>query len=419
MNMGVVPEEVLGRETCRAGGGEFLASSSPTRINSQRVNLVYMLGSLEDGGAERRTLELIKHLDRRLFAVSLVLMEETGIGRALDCVDQHFIMRVPAGDKSRWWARIPSLTRAIWKTREQLVRWRSHIVHAMLPGPSILGGAAARLAGVPVFIGSRPCLTRLYRPGGIVALADRMAFQIATMNVANSLAVGKEMVAIGGCPPRKCHTIYNGVDTQRFHPDLSRSWRTKMGWTDANVVFGMVANFRAYKRHQDFVQVAASVTKHYPEARFVMVGEDYGSRAAVVQQISELGLKEKVFVIDADPSPEKIYAAVDVYVCTSESEGFSNAILEAMACGLPVIATDVGGNAEAVSNGITGFLVPCASLEALNDAMTVVLLNPQRRHSLGLKGRLRVEQEFSLDRMISSHEKLYLQLTEKWRKMAA
>jgi glycosyltransferase involved in cell wall biosynthesis len=416
--MEVLPEEVL-KDKISGVDREPRASFGHADVQSQRINLVYMLGSLRDGGAERRTLELIKHLDRRRFAVSLILMEEAGIERALDWVDRCFVMHLPGGSKSRWWARMPSLTRAVWRTRKQLIHWRSHIVHAMLPGPSIIGGVAARLAGVPVFIGSRPCLTHLYRSGGIVALADKMAFHIATMNLANSLAVGKDMVAVGGCPPRKCRTIYNGVDTQRFHPYLSRSWRTKMGWTNENVVFGVVANFHAYKRHQDLVQVAATITRHHPGARFVMVGEDYGSRAAVLQQIGDLGLKERVFVVDADPSPEKIYAAIDVYVCTSESEGFSNAILEAMACGLPVIATDVGGNAEAVSNGITGLLVPCASLGALANAITAVLQDQERRHSLGLKGRERVEQEFSLDRMISSHEQLYLQLTAKWRKTAA
>jgi glycosyltransferase involved in cell wall biosynthesis len=119
--------------------------------------------------------------------------------------------------------------------------------------------------------------------------------------------------------------------------------------------------------------------------------------------------------LDSDSSPEKIFAALDVYVCASESEGFSNVILEAMACGKPVIATKVGGNPEAVDEGVTGFLVPYGSPQAIAEAAVQLLQDPAQRHSMGAMGRRRVEREFSLERMVRLHEELYLRLFSQWR----
>jgi glycosyltransferase involved in cell wall biosynthesis len=383
----------------------------------QRVKVAYIVGSLQDAGAERRTLELLKHLDRERFAPSLILMEQTGVERAQGCAEQCFVMGVPEAGNTRWLGRSLSLAGAVWRTRAQLVKWRTHVVHAMLPASSIVGGAAARLARVPVLVGSRPCLVSLYRSGNrVVSLADKMAFRMAHVNLGNSIAVSREMIALGGCPPEKCHTIHNGVDTRRFHPGISQYWRAEMGWNNQNVVFGMVANFRAYKRHIDLVEAADMIGQRFPEARFILAGADFGSQRSVMARVRELGLEDKVRVVESDSSPEKILAALDVYVCASESEGFSNVILEAMACGKPVIATNVGGNPEAVKDGITGFLVPYGSPQAIAGAASMLLNDPAQRRSMGTMGRRRVEQEFSLERMVRLHEQLYLQLFSEWRR---
>jgi len=403
-----LPPETQARDT-RSPDQQFVGRGRP------RIKVTYIVGCLQDAGAERRTLELLKHLDRDRFAPSLVLMERNGVERAQEWTEESYVMGVPEGGNSRWLGRSLSLAGAILRTRRQLVKWQTQVVHAMLPASSIVGGAAARLARVPVFIGSRPCLASLYRSGNrAVSLADSIAFRMAHVNLGNSHAVSREMIAVGGCPPEKCHTIHNGVDTRRFHPNLSRNWRATMGWSDQNVVFGMVANFRGYKRHVDLVEAASMMAQRYPETRFVLVGADFGSRNSVLERIRHLGLEDKIHVLDSDSSPEKIFAALDVYVCASESEGFSNVILEAMACGKPVIATNVGGNPEAVDEGVTGFLVPCWSPQAIAEA-AAQLQDPSRRHSMGAMGRRRVEQEFSLERMVRLHEELYLRLFSQWR----
>ena len=385
-----------------------------------RVKVTYVAGSLRDGGAERQVLELIRNLNRQWFVPSLILLEDVTLDRAQGWATEHFVMDIPEGGNSRWLTRSFSMARAVRRTAAQLSAWGSDVVHAFSPGPSILGGMAARMAKVPVFVGSRHSLVSLYRSrGGLVALADRLAFHLADVTLGPSEAVTREMISLGGCPRRKCCTLYNGVDTSRFRPDLPRWWRTKMGWNEQDVVFGMVANFRACKGHADFVQAAAQIAQRNPEARFVMVGADQGLKAATEQQVRKLELGDKTRIVDVDPSPEKIFAAMDVCVCTSTSEAFGLVLAEAMACGRPVIATAVGGIPEVVRCGETGFLVPVGSPSSVAEAAESLLRDPARRRVMGMSGRLRAEQNFSLDRMVSRHEQLYLQLLSERKRTAA
>lgn len=207
--------------------------------------------------------------------------------------------------------------------------------------------------------------------------------------------------------------VSNGVDISRFRSDLLPSWRASMGWRKEDVVMGMIANFRACKGHRDFVRAAAIIASRHSEARFVMVGADQGTRGETERQVKLLGLGEKVSILDSDPSPEKIYAAIDIYVCTSTSEAFSLVVAEAMACGKPVVATNVGGIPEVMSDGKTGFLVPPGDPDAVAEAAEPLLQDQTLRRLMGDCGRRRVQSEFSLERMITTHEKLYHELLEQ------
>ena len=117
-------------------------------------------------------------------------------------------------------------------------------------------------------------------------------------------------------------------------------------------------------------------------------------------------------MLDGCPSPEEIFAALDVYVCTSEAEGFSNAILEAMACAKPVIATSVGGNREAVRHDHSGFLVPPGDVLALSQRAETLLADGRLRKTMGMNGRKLAETEFSLRAMVQAHQEMYFNLFE-------
>jgi glycosyltransferase involved in cell wall biosynthesis len=242
------------------------------------------------------------------------------------------------------------------------------------------------------------------------AWIDQLTIRLADFNLGNSDAVTQELISAGKCPPFKCGTIHNGVDTQKFHPANPTHFRSLIGWNDNHVVFGILANFSSVKRHIDFVRSAEIIARSHPEARFVMAGADYGQRTDVCREIERAGLTSIFHVAQSTPNPAEIFAALDVYVSASSSEGFSNVVLEAMASGKPVIATDTGGNPEAVVHGETGFLVPVASPPSIAQAAKQLLQNPSLRHQMGLRGRARVEERFSLSAMARKNEQLYLNL---------
>lgn len=387
------------------------AALQPVAVTDRKIHVCYLLGSLRDGGTERQALELMRGLDKQRFEVSVILFEEDGVERLSDVAQDHCILGIPQ-QSSKWLRGMTAWTGAAARMYSCFRLWRPDVIHAFLAGPSGLGVWPARLARVPAFIGSRRSMLADYRRGRRVAsFADDLAFKLSDVNVGNCGAVSDEMVSAGRCRPNKCATIYNGVDTEKFHPSVQPRWRKELDWEE-NLVLGLVANFYPYKRHTDFVQAASLIHEKHPEARFVMVGADYGTKSATSGQIKELGLDSKIKLLERVP-PEQVFAGLDVLVCPSETEGCSNVLLEAMASGKPVIATRVGGNPEIVVDGQTGFLIPPFSPQAIADAADRLISNRMLRLMMGERGRRRAVDHFSLGAMIAAHERLYLQLLHR------
>jgi glycosyltransferase involved in cell wall biosynthesis len=205
-------------------------------------------------------------------------------------------------------------------------------------------------------------------------------------------------------------TIYNGVDTVRLSPQTGPETRQQLGFTPRHVVFGIVANFRECKRHIDFVHAAARLRDRMPHARFLMVGAHDSTHNAVQAEIQRMGLGATFATVIGTSEPERYYSAMDVYVCASATEGLSNSILEAMACGRPVIATKVGGNPELVQHGESGYLVAPFAPEEVASAGQILASDPYLRHRMGARARSDAEALFSLSAMVERYENLYTDL---------
>jgi glycosyltransferase involved in cell wall biosynthesis len=369
-----------------------------------RTKIAYFIGHLATGGAESQLVELLRYLDRVRFEPFLILLEDVGAERAVNLVDEVYCVR-----SNKYESNLAAeLTRIVRMLREI----KPTILHAMLPEQCILGFAAARLCFVPILIGSRLSLVDCYRPNHsrLVAAADRFATRISTRMIANSRAIVDELVVLDKAPPSKISLIYNGIDSERFNPAIKSAVKAELGWNSENIVFGCVANFFEYKRQTDLVVAAEQIVSNFPQARFLLLGEDRGTMGEVRREISSRGLDGFFVIVPGRPDPEYIYSVMDVYVCTSATEGFSNAILEAMACGKPVIATNVGGNSEAVIDGQTGVIVPPYSPGDIASAASALLRSPALRYAMGNLGRLRIEAQFSVKSMVAAHEEVYAHL---------
>jgi L-malate glycosyltransferase len=371
-----------------------------------QTKIAYFIGCLGTGGAEHQLLELLRNLDRSRFSPSLVLFEDKTASRADGLVVGTHSLGIASTGKTRW--RVPGLatTAAVLRLASYLRHHSPEILHAFLPAACALAVPAGKLARVPVVICTRLSLTNGYRTGGLRDGVDRLATRLCDFVVCNSTAATLEVVELDKVPSERVTTIYNGVDTLRFRPG-DRRLRKQYGWNDNNIVFGVVANFIPYKRHTDFIRAAAIIAAQEPLARFVMAGEDHGPLNSIIEEIERYQLQDKFTVIRGTAEPERLYPALDVYICSSETEGLSNVLLEASACDLPIIATRAGGNPEVVRDGENGFLVDIYDYAAIAERGLTLIRNPDLRKCMGSRGREYTELHLSVSRMVQNHELLY------------
>jgi glycosyltransferase involved in cell wall biosynthesis len=376
-----------------------------------KVKICYVIGSLDRGGTEGQLLELINGIDRDRFEICVVVEHDTGIGRLEGLIPGWRVLHGDSQGSNSTVRRAYEGAASFWQFCSHLTAAKPEIVHALLPVPSILAAGARLIGKAGCVIVSRRSLVNCYRPHQrLGAFADIAATRAADLVVGNCQAVIREVISVDGVAPSRTCVIYNGVDTDRFSPGQSKGLRQELGWTDEHFVFGMIANFIPYKRHDDFVRAAAIIKQALPNARFLLVGADRGHLPAVKRRITETGLGANVKILEGTPTPEMAFAAMDAYVCSSETEGFSNVLLEAMASELPVIATDVGGNREAVADGYSGWLVPSRSPARIAEVAIQLATDPARRHEFGRNGRCRAEALFSIDRMVRDYQGLYTRL---------
>jgi glycosyltransferase involved in cell wall biosynthesis len=263
---------------------------------------------------------------------------------------------------------------------------------------NILGLPGAALAGVPVRIGNRRELASRIGSRRMVA-AQQLAYRAAHAVVANAKAA-VEQLRREGVPEQKIHVITNGVDGDAFAaPGREASSRPRRIVT--------VANLRPEKGHDTLIAAASTIVQHFGDVEFHIAGEG-PCRGALEQQVLERGLSSRFHFLGERSDIPRVLADSDLFVLPSRSEACPNSVLEAMAAGLPVVASRVGGIPELVDSGVNGILITPDAPEALAAAALSVLNRPAYAASLGRVAREKVGRRFSFDRMVSSFEGLYL-----------
>jgi len=387
--------------------------------------ICYFIGSLATGGAEGQLIELIRGLDRDRFEPSVILETEQGTERAAGLVTDLRVLRKQSKPLKSNLKRIYHGVLSLQRLSSHLSEIQPDILHAFLPAACIFSAAARMLGNSRCVISSRRSLVDSYRPNNrLNAAGDFLATRACDFILCNSEAVAREVVELDHVPRSRTAVIYNGVDTKRFSPAQNKCLRSKLGWNESHIVFGMIANFIPYKRHLDFVRAAKIIHASVPNSRFLLVGEDRGEQPVVQRALAESGLADFATIIPGTKAPELAFAAMDVYICTSETEGFPNVLLEAMASALPVVATAVGGNQEAIAVGVTGFIVPPHAPELIAREAVALAMNPDRMPALSHSARRRAEEKFSLESMVRSHEEVYERLLQwelgsPWKRLAA
>jgi sugar transferase (PEP-CTERM/EpsH1 system associated) len=266
----------------------------------------------------------------------------------------------------------------------------------------------ARLAGVPVVIHGEHGRDAADPEGRNPRRKQirRILAPFVTEFVTVSRDLARWLVEEVRVPARKVRTIYNGVDTERYARGDRAAARHALGIPGDWAVAGTVGRLDPVKDQAGLIRAFAQTRT---EKSALVIAGDGPSRQQLEAVVKELAVGHRVRLLGERSDVPTLLRALDVFVLPSLGEGISNAILEAMATGLPVIATRVGGNGELVSDGMTGRLVEPRCPEALAEALTAYFENPARARAHGAAGRERAVDEFGLERMLAGYAALYRQ----------
>ncbi len=358
------------------------------------IRVVHLVSTLQIGGLEKVVLDLARHADQERFALHVLCLDDLGE------LAPHFDVPVELLGCARL-----SKTQAILRVQARLRQLRPDVLHTHNPRPHILGVSAARMAGVPVVVHTKHGRND---PGRWRTVAlNRIASQFTDRVIAVSSDAGAVARQIERIPARKLNVIRNGIDLARFPSAPSRPGARRAVH---------VARLNPIKDQATLLRATRIVADAMPDMRLDIVG-DGPSRAELESLTDELSLRDHVRFLGYRSDVSELLSTADLFVLSSRSEGISLTLLEAMATGLPIVATDVGGNREVVVPGETGLLVPSQDPATMAAAMHELLSQPAIAQQMGAAGRRRAEDEFDLRRVVARYEQLYLSLLHRKRRV--
>jgi glycosyltransferase involved in cell wall biosynthesis len=287
-----------------------------------------------------------------------------------------------------------SALRAALELRRFLKQQRIQIVQTFFESSDLWAGFVTKIMSDAKLIWSRRDMGILRESKHHVAY--RIMSRIPDKVFAVSEEVRQHCVEVDRIKPSLVETIYNGIDVA--------DWDTASppAKTPGAPVIATVGNIRRVKGHDVFIKAAASVVAQFPEVSFNIAGHvlESGYFAELRTLIGDLNLSDHFHFVGGVDNLREYLSTADIFVLPSRSEGFSNAIVEAMAASLPVVATNVGGNAEAVTDGVSGLIVPPEDPPALAAAINRLLSDPSRAQEMGAAGKKLASEKFTTDAMM-------------------
>lgn len=371
------------------------------------VRVLLLLDSLAPaGGTENQLIEIVRRIDRTQVEMFVACMEDSQ--RLRDLAPYATPLVFPA----RGLFSLAGLRQAL-VLRRVIARHRIDVVHTFMVRATVFGVLGSAVSSCRAILTSRRNMGEWYTPR--LLRLFKLVNRLSTRVLANSEGARANAIRVEHLPPDRVDVLYNGVDIDRFTRVPDPALRERLGIPPAAPVVGIVANLRPVKNLPLFLEAARIVAGQAPDTVFVLAGRGE-QREQLARQAAGLGLAERVvFAADHLDEHDDIACLLPhfrIACLCSDNEGFSNAILEYMAAGLPVVATDVGGIAEAVEHGQTGLLVPSNDAAALAGAILELLRDPQRCAALGRNARRRCAERFEIQHAVRQWERYYRKIAE-------
>jgi glycosyltransferase involved in cell wall biosynthesis len=367
------------------------------------INVLYLIDTMAYGGTQTHIASMLRGHDRRRFNPFLLCLQQKGsLGEQLEAegfsVTSYGLKRIYALRAARSYPRYIGFLRGK----------RIDVVHAYLFAGQAYGIPGARIAGVPLVIAGRRAVG-VYWTAAKYRAVRMVTNRLAHLHVGNSLAVRDFVIHQEGIPGEKVRVVYNGIDASRFHPAAVAGGR-------GGVTVGYMGSLTRVKMLDVLLKAMSIAAREQPGLRAVICGEGPGEARrwyegetdrALTALAEALALTDRVTFTGPVARPEEAMRGMDIFVMPSVSEGMSNAVIEAMATGIPVIASDSGGNREVVLEGSTGRLFPPGDERRLAALILELARDAGARQAMGRAGRARALDLFTVRRMVEEMEAVY------------
>jgi glycosyltransferase involved in cell wall biosynthesis len=363
------------------------------------IRVLHIIKSLGRGGAETLLVETLKHHDREQFEFHFIyfLPWKDQLVNELHAAGAASVSCMKAVSNITILLKAPSLVRYL---REQKI----DLVHAHLPWAGIVARLACKLAGVPLIYTEHNVQERYHF---MTRLLNKWTFHWQQRVIAVSSDVARSIkVNIASNIP--VSVVVNGIDTNKFYRNeaLRDAKRQPLGFDEDAIVVGTIAVFRQQKRLDIWLEALAMAQAQIPKLRGVIVG-DGPLKEQLQEQVKRLGLDDIVAFTGIQADTPAWFSAFEIFMMSSDFEGLPLALLEAMACECAVVATQVGGIPEVVTDGEHGLLSPAGNIERLANNLAKAAQDAALRKKFGRAARQQVEANFSLNKMVNELEALY------------
>ncbi len=371
----------------------------------RRIRLLQITHGMGVGGMERVTSDLCRNLDRERYEVAVYCTHILG-PLAAELIEAGIpVFHHPVRRRSDHWIRPVRICRF---ARE----WRPDVVHTQHLAAFLDSALAVRAAGVPVLVHTDH--SKKYPERRRYMWAERALSQLTDAFCVVSEHTRRELSAFEGIPESRIEVVYNGYEADAAPNEHREAVRRSLGIDPAAPVLGSVGRLEWQKGYDLLLAAMPHVLARIPSARAVIVGG--GSRESELRAaVRKLGLEGKVVLTGRRRDARRLLPALDLFVMSSNFEGMPIVLLEAMAAGLPVLATPVGGVPEVVKDGVTGRLVEGRSPERFGRAIAELLSTPDRLAAYGQAARGRYDSCFRVGPMVDAYDAIYRRaLAARW-----
>lgn len=383
-------------------------------MKKKASRITVVIGSLNRGGAETHLLNILPRLDRALFDIDVFVLSERG-----ELASEMERLGVPVsapwfernGGARSLLSRIFALVAISIQLWVHLLLKRPKIVHFFLPASYCIGGIVSLFAAIPHRIMSRRSRNHYQAKYPLIGRFEKYLHKTISYALGNSKAVIDDLYS-EGISKEKTKLIYNGVDFSKFKEFKKNGVvRKELSIADDRAMMVLVANLIPYKGHRDLIEALRLLPSLTQEKwHMVCVGRDDGIGRELQDLAEQAGIAPFFTLTGARSDIPQILGDADIGLLVSHEEGFSNAVLEGMAAALPMVVTDVGGNAEAIVDGVTGFVVPAKFPERIAQALATLLNDRGIARRMGEASSDRAQKLFSMEACVREYNGFYRNL---------